>query len=133
MTSPRWRPARLGALRSSTIGSAAMRWTGLVCVGIVLTFLALALPTMVIVTCAGVAVVLGGMGWTWSWLTATPGQAPARATEFGLCAGLVGGAAALGLAAFALLFGPASVVVLPAGYAVAAMLFWILRAPSRPC
>ena len=88
--------------------------------------LASMLPTVVIVAAAAVALVSGAMGWVWHWLiTSTIGGA----NDFGLRAGLLGGAAALGLADFIALLGPASVLVLPVAYAIAAMIFWALRHP----
>lgn len=81
------------------------------------------LPAMALLACAGVALVVGGMGGAWAWLVSAPGGA----VDLGLRAGLLGGVLAFGLAGFSVLFGPASVIVLPALYAVAAMVLWLLQ------
>jgi hypothetical protein len=99
---------------------------------VVTLLLALTLPPMADLACLGFAVVLGAMGAVWTWLTDSgPADVPAgsRPLEAGLRVALLGGAAAVSLAGFALLFGPASVIVLPALYGVAAVAFWLLRAP----
>lgn len=90
--------------------------------------LAAALPGLVVVACVALALVAGMSAAAWAWLTSDPGLAGGRLDEayrmarFGLSAGAVGGASGLLLAWFALLFGPASVAVLLATYALAATL-----------
>ncbi|HEY1967797.1 MAG TPA: hypothetical protein VGH89_07600 [Pseudonocardia sp.] len=90
--------------------------------------LAAALPGLVVLVCLALALVAGVLAVAWAWLTSDPECAGSplgqvyRMTRFGVSAGAVGGAAGLVLAWFALLFGPASVAVLLATYALAATL-----------
>ncbi|HZZ48690.1 MAG TPA: hypothetical protein VFE65_17550 [Pseudonocardia sp.] len=88
--------------------------------------LAAVLPGTTVVACAALAIVTGGASLAFGWLISS--QLTAR---FAVIAAAVGGASGLALAAFAQLFGPASVAVLASIYAVGAVVAWMLRAPRR--
>ncbi|HEY2204399.1 MAG TPA: hypothetical protein VGH99_07990 [Pseudonocardia sp.] len=84
-------------------------------------------PTFVLVVCLALAVVCGMLTAAWGWLANS--RPAASALGYGLRGAVVGGSAGLLLAGFAVLFGPATVAVLPAVYGIAAMLGWMLRQP----
>jgi hypothetical protein len=88
--------------------------------------LAAVLPGTTVLACAALATVVGGVSLAFGWLLSS-----GQATRFALIAASIGGASGLTLAAFAQLFGPASVAVLPAIYTVAGMIAWMLHAPRR--
>jgi hypothetical protein len=79
-------------------------------------------PPPVLVACVALAAVSGLLSGVWGWLAQS--RAPAAAATLGLRGALVGGTAGALLVGFVKLFGPATVVVLPAGYLVAAALVW---------
>ena len=84
---------------------------------------ALSAPPPVLLACLALAVVSGLFTGVWGWLAQY--RAPASAVGLGLRGALVGGSAAALLVGVVGLFGPATVVVLPAGYLVAAALVWV--------
>jgi hypothetical protein len=84
------------------------------------------LPGMTVLACAALALVTGGVSLAFGWLISSQ-----LTPRFALIAASIGGASGLALAAFAQLFGPASVAVLAALYTVAAMIGWLLHAPRR--
>lgn len=86
------------------------------------------LPFPAVLACLGLAAVVSGMAWAWAWLNGVTGWD--RLVGFALRVGMIGGTAGLALAGLALLFGPATVVLIPTLYLIAAMLYWLSRAPS---
>jgi hypothetical protein len=90
------------------------------------------LPAAAVLACVGLAAVSGGLAWVWAWLVSA--RPWSGLLHYAVRAGVLGGAFALALAGFAMLFGPASVSVIVAFYLVAAMLIWMAKAPlGRPC
>jgi hypothetical protein len=83
----------------------------------------LSAPPPVLLACLALAGVSGLLTGVWGWLAQY--RAPAAAVGLGLRGALVGGSAAALLVGLLGLFGPATVVVLPAGYLVAAALVWL--------
>ncbi|WP_331531269.1 hypothetical protein [Pseudonocardia sp.] len=101
-------------------------------VALVVTLVAAWLPAAAVLACVGLAAVSGGLAWMWAWLVST--RPWSGLLYYAVRAGVLGGAFALALAGFAMLFGPASVSVIVALYLVAAMLVWMAKAPlGRPC
>ncbi|WP_028937957.1 hypothetical protein [Pseudonocardia spinosispora] len=109
------------------------RDTATVLAGIVLVpATAAMLPLAAVLACLGLAAVIGGMAWAWAWLNGTTGWD--GLLGYALRAGMFGGAAGLALAGLALVFGPATVVLIPTLYVLAATLYWLGHAPSpAPC
>jgi hypothetical protein len=111
------RPRRLLGPLGAVIGAA------------LIVAVAATLPVGALLACLGLAAVVGGLAYAWAWLTADSSW-PVR-LRFTVRATLLGAGAAVGLTGFAVLFGPASVPVITALYAVLAVSFWLGRAPGR--
>jgi len=100
--------------------------------GAVAASVGVTLPVGALLACLALAAVVGALAYTWAWLTAGSSREVTLWTA--VRATLLGGAAAITLAGLVGLFGPASVPLITALYAVLAVWFWLARSPGRrPC